>query len=84
MNGGPVRQPLLQIQPQPLLGSAADCYHNMMRAKTLQQCGAPPKFTDVTAWLNPPNGTALNWSKLRGKVVSMMVRHRVCSMPARC
>jgi cytochrome c biogenesis protein CcdA/peroxiredoxin len=38
-------------------------------APGLQMCGKAPNFTDITAWLNTPDGKALSLSRLRGKVV---------------
>jgi cytochrome c biogenesis protein CcdA/thiol-disulfide isomerase/thioredoxin len=38
-------------------------------ATTLVRCGKAPAFTDVTAWLNTPDGKPLSFADLRGKVV---------------
>jgi cytochrome c biogenesis protein CcdA/thiol-disulfide isomerase/thioredoxin len=38
-------------------------------AITLVRCGKAPAFTDVTAWLNTPDGKPLSFAELRGKVV---------------
>jgi cytochrome c biogenesis protein CcdA/thiol-disulfide isomerase/thioredoxin len=38
-------------------------------ASSLPDAGTAPNFADVTKWLNTPDGSALNLSQLRGKIV---------------
>jgi cytochrome c biogenesis protein CcdA/thiol-disulfide isomerase/thioredoxin len=47
-------------------GQLADCLQN---SPALEKCGLAPNFSDVTAWLNTPDGKPLSMNELKGKVV---------------
>ena len=38
-------------------------------APELESCGTAPDIRNITAWLNTPNGSAVDLKSLRGKVV---------------
>ncbi len=47
-------------------------------APELESCGSAPDIKNITAWLNTPNGSAVDLKSLRGKVVLVEFRAYSC------
>jgi len=64
--GSYAKQQLAQLTGAKMTGKLGNCAPGL---STLEDCGAAPNFTGISAWLNTPGNRPLSLASLKGRVV---------------